>query len=99
MLIASWNSWAFFTILDLGLALTMPRPLGPGDVPRIVCPSGFRSLAPAFLSNAQPRLAPSFSDHRSHTYVLAALYLLEDVNLQRWRRQLDGEVAHTDAPF
>ena len=79
----------------LVLALTRPRSFGRGVVSAVVCRSGFRSVAPAFPTNASPnhawRLPPKFfaaaaSTRPPQTYVLAALYLLEDANSEGQRR-------------
>ena len=60
----------------------------------MVCRSGFRSVAPAFPTNASPNrawhLPPNFfaaaaPTRPPQTYVLAALYLLEDANSD-WQR-------------
>src|SRR5258706_15217915 len=83
------------------MPLTKQRSPGPGVMLRVMRPSGLCALCQASQRNAPSNLAwrlpPSIvaavnPTRLSQTYVLAALYLLEDANADRRRLQLQRRI-------
>jgi len=86
--------------------LTNPWSIGPGVVASAVRSGSFHEPRPAFPLSASPNrarrllsanIAALASTRLTSTYVLAALYLLEDSHSARRARHFRDECGHTDA--